>query len=90
MKTTTTPTVKKKTKEQRCNALAQVVFCQAVVRIAEIAERMPKQPSKSDMRNMIINRFNLAVEAADVFESEWPRIRGRFLDKKGDEDEETD
>jgi hypothetical protein len=79
-------TVKKKTKEQRCREHALTIYASLVSRVGEIVQSAPVLPQPKEINKMLQNRFNLAVEAAEIFESNWGRVSARFKEDTEDDD----
>lgn len=80
MATTKEKSVKPKTKEQRIKVATTVAYAAAVARLPEVIERLPAAPTAKKVREMLENRFQLAVDAAEVFESGWDRVRAKFVE----------
>ena len=72
------PVKPKKSKEQRCREQAVVIYASAVARVGEIVERMESPPTMQQINRMLQNRFDMSINAAEIFENGWERVRGRF------------
>lgn len=72
------PKPKKKTKEQRIKEAVIVAYAAGVARLPEIIERLPAPPTQQKVKQMLQNRFQLAVDSAEVFEEGWERVKAKF------------
>lgn len=74
--------VKKKTKEQRIKESATVAYAAAVCRLPEVIEKLPAPPTPQKVRQMLENRFQLSIDAAEIFEQGWDRVKGKFNEEE--------
>lgn len=66
------------TKAAVAKALAKEIYIGSVRRVIELAEKMPTPPTPVEMKKMLQRRMSISVDAAEVFMTTWPSVKGRF------------
>lgn len=70
-------------REQVAKALCKEVYMHAVTRVVELAEKMNPPPDQSTMKKMLMRRFQISIDATEIFMDAWPTMgKGRFLPKE--------
>jgi hypothetical protein len=70
--------IKTKSREQRAKEYAMQIFAKACERLIENIQAMPKRPGPKEIKEMMHNRFDVAVDCAEIFDMRWESVKGRF------------
>lgn len=79
----TEPEKKPLTKEQVAKAMTKEIYIASVRRVVELAEKMQPPPDQAAIKKMLLRRFQISVDAAEIFIEMWPQMgKGRFSPKE--------
>jgi hypothetical protein len=74
--------LRKKTKVQRTREYALQIFAYSCKDLIEVIKRLPDRPTRQRIKEMLNARFDVAADAAEVFDTRWESVKGRFQEEE--------
>jgi len=73
---------KVKSREARAREYALAIYSESCKDMIELIKRLPTKPTRQLVKEMLNARFDVALDAADTFDTRWESAKGRFTEEE--------